>query len=55
MKKVRESLNHGSYVVNGFKGSGRGFGDVNVDAELRYGENSREDKKDCKFTRLKRL
>ncbi len=52
-EKVRETLNHGSYVVNGFKGSGRGFGDVNIDADLRYGENSRDDKKTARSQDLK--
>ncbi len=52
-QKKRESLNHGDYVRNGFKGSGRGFGDVDVDAELRYGANSREDKKTARSQDLK--
>ena len=26
-EKSRESINHGEYVRNGFKGNGRGFGD----------------------------
>ena len=46
-EKSRESINHGDYIRNGFKGNGRGFGDVNIDAELRYGANSREDQKNC--------
>ena len=44
-QKKRESLNHGDYIVNGFKGNGRGFGDTEIDANLRYGKNSREEKK----------
>jgi hypothetical protein len=52
-EKSRESINHGNYVRNGFKGSGRGFGDVNIDAELRYGANSREEKKTARSQDLK--
>ena len=43
--KVRESLNSGDYITNGFKGNGRGFGNQDVDKDLRYGKNSRDDKK----------
>ena len=38
-EKVRETINHGDYVNNGYKGNGRGFGDVNVSQDLRYGKN----------------
>ena len=39
----RESLDYSKYINNGFKGSGRGFGDYEIGSELRYGENSRLD------------
>ena len=54
-EKVRETLNHGDYVNNGYKGNGRGFGDVNVSQDLRYGQSSREDKKTARSHDLKDL
>lgn len=39
--KNRESLDHSFYTKNGFKGNGRGFGDHNIDSNLRFGVNSR--------------
>lgn len=41
--KNRESLDHSFYTNNGFKGNGRGFGDHDVDTDLRYGVSSRLD------------
>ena len=54
-EKVRETLNHGDYVNNGYKGNGRGFGDVDVSQNLRYGQSSREDKKTARSHDLKDL
>ena len=54
-EKVRETLNHGDYVNNGYKGNGRGFGDVIVSQDLRYGQNSRDEKKTARFHDLKEL
>lgn len=54
-EKIRETLNHGDYVNNGYKGNGRGFGDVNVSQDLRYGQSSREDKKTARSHDLKDL
>ena len=51
--KNRETLNHGDYIKNGFKGNGRGFGNYDVDVELRFGLNSREDKKTARSHDLK--
>jgi len=45
--KIRNNLDHSDYIKNGFKGHGRGFGDLNIDLELRYGHNSRLAKKDA--------
>lgn len=53
--KNRESINHGDYVVNGYKGNGRGFGDHDISQELRYGQNSRDIKKTARDTDLKDL
>ena len=50
--KVRETLNSGSYIANGYKGNGRGFGDQDVAKDLRYGKNSRDDKKTVRETDL---
>ena len=52
-EKNRETLNYGNYIKNGFKGNGRGFGDFNIDVELRYGINSREEKKNARSYDLK--
>ena len=52
-EKNRETLNYGDYIKNGFKGNGRGFGDFNTDIQLRYGINSREDKKTARSQDLK--
>jgi hypothetical protein len=54
-EKVRETLNHGDYVNNGYKGNGRGFGDVSVSQDLRYGKSSRDEKKTARFHDLKEL
>ena len=54
-EKVRETINHGDYVNNGYKGNGRGFGDVNVSQDLRYGKNSRDEKKTARSHDLKDL
>jgi|TARA_Y200000002_G_C22617619_1_gene636725 hypothetical protein len=54
-EKVRETLNHGDYVNNGYKGNGRGFGDVNISQDLRYGKNSRDEKKTARSHDLKDL
>ena len=54
-EKLRETLNHGDYVNNGYKGNGRGFGDVVVSQDLRYGKNSRDEKKTARFHDLKEL
>lgn len=40
----RESLNN-DYIPSGYKGNGRGFGDLSVDLKLRYGHNSRKEQK----------
>jgi len=52
-EKNRENLNHASYIKNGYKGNGRGFGDINVDVNLRYGINSRDEKKTARSHDLK--
>lgn len=54
-EKMRETLNHGDYVNNGYKGNGRGFGDVNISQDLRYGKNSRDEKKTARSHDLKDL
>ena len=54
-EKLRETLNHGDYVNNGYKGNGRGFGDVIVSQDLRYGNNSRDEKKTARSHDLKEL
>lgn len=54
-EKARETLNHGDYVNNGYKGNGRGFGDVNISQDLRYGKNSRDEKKTARSHDLKDL
>jgi hypothetical protein len=54
-EKLRETLNHGDYVNNGYKGNGRGFGDVNISQDLRYGKNSRDEKKTARSHDLKDL
>jgi hypothetical protein len=52
-QKKRESLNHGEYINNGYKGNGRGFGDVEISADLRYGQNSRKESKTARTQDLK--
>jgi hypothetical protein len=54
-EKLRETLNHGDYVNNGYKGNGRGFGDVVISQDLRYGKNSRDEKKTARSHDLKDL
>jgi hypothetical protein len=54
-EKLRETLNHGDYINNGYKGNGRGFGDVSISQDLRYGQNSRDEKKTARFHDLKEL
>lgn len=54
-EKVRETLNHGDYVNNGYKGNGRGFGDADISQDLRYGQSSREEKKTARSHDLKDL
>lgn len=54
-EKLRETLNHGNYVNNGYKGNGRGFGDVVISQDLRYGKNSRDEKKTARSHDLKDL
>ncbi len=54
-EKVRETLNHGDYINNGYKGNGRGFGDVDISQDLRYGQSSREEKKTARSHDLKDL
>lgn len=54
-EKLRETINYGDYVNNGYKGNGRGFGDVNISQDLRYGKSSREDKKTARSHDLKDL
>ena len=49
----RESLNHGDYIINGFKGNGRGFGDLEVSGDLRYGHNARKERKTARTQDLK--
>ena len=51
--KKRESINHGDYIRNGYKGNGRGFGNQEISQQLRYGENSRDVKKTARSTDLK--
>ena len=46
-------LNHGDYVTNGFKGNGRGFGDVDISANLRYGQDARNERKTARTQDLK--
>lgn len=41
----RIPADHGDYVRNSNKSSGRGFGDVNISQELRYGSDTRQQKK----------
>ena len=52
-QKKRESLNHGEYITNGFKGNGRGFGDVDISASLRYGQDARKERKTARTQDLK--
>jgi len=54
-EKLRETINYGDYVNNGYKGNGRGFGDVNISQDLRYGKSSRDDKKTARSHDLKDL
>ena len=54
-EKLRETLNHGDYINNGYKGNGRGFGDVSISQDLRYGKNSRDEKKTARSHDLKEL
>ena len=51
--KMRETINHGDYVNNAFRGDGRGFGDHDVSQILRYGQNSRDVKKTARDADLK--
>lgn len=51
--KKRESVNHGEYINTAFKGHGRGFGDVEISQELRYGFDSRKEHKTATQTDLK--
>ena len=54
-EKNRETLNSSDYIKNGYKGNGRGFGDVNISKVLRYGSNSRDEKKTARETDLAKL
>ena len=51
--KMRETINHGDYINNAFRGDGRGFGDHDVSQMLRYGQNSRDVKKTARDADLK--
>ena len=52
-QQKRESLNHGEYIINGFKGNGRGFGDLEVSGDLRYGQDARKERKTARSQDLK--
>ena len=41
----RNNLDFSEYVKNGYMGNGRGFGDIEASAHLRYGFDTRHDKK----------
>ena len=49
--KMRETINHGDYINNAFRGDG--FGDHDVSQMLRYGQNSRDVKKTARDADLK--
>ena len=53
--KIRETLNSGDYIPSGYKGHGRGTGDQEIAKDLRYGHNSRDEKKIARETDLTNL
>ena len=48
----RMPLDYSSYIVNGNKSEGRGFGDYDVSQDLRFGIDSRQQKKTASSTDL---
>jgi hypothetical protein len=47
---TRKSLDTSNYVRNGYKGYGRGIGDQEISSKLRYGSDSRKQKKLARST-----
>jgi len=48
----RVPLNYGSYILNGNKSEGRGFGDYDASQDLRFGIDTRQEKKTAASTDL---
>lgn len=48
----RTALDYSHYIINGQKTAGRGFGDHDISQELRYGLDTRQEKKTAASTDL---